>query len=163
METATHPKFEVAGRIFYPVQDTTFEQDLYVMDIVKSSGLDEVEVKLDGKNLDKSAEEMVLRAYRTGNLFRLLAGIVVEKDEAWSVEKAEENAGFFRTLSSNQDKKALHGAIIGAVLSFFMSGLGSSEISKMSSMTSAEPENNLENRLSKNRSEGPETSEFGTT
>lgn len=124
------PTFTVSGRTFAPTKDTTFEQDLFIMDIVTEAGLSEDKFELDstGKHLSNDAANLVLKAYRSGRLFLLLAGILEEQDKPWTVDAAYDNANFFSKLSSKEDKKAIQAAVVGTVLSFFMAGDGSLRI-----------------------------------
>ncbi len=120
----------VGGRVFLQ-QPTTFEQDLFVMDQAEIAGLGSVAKDLtpDEKDITAVAKAVVLRAYRSGALFLLLAALMVEEGEEWSQETARANAEFFRRISDPEDKKALQPALAGAVLAFFESGADFSGIS----------------------------------
>ncbi|MBA3684605.1 MAG: hypothetical protein H0W72_05120 [Planctomycetes bacterium] len=120
----------IGGRVFSQ-QPTTFEQDLFVMDQAEIAGLGSVAMDLtpDEKDITAVAKAVVLRAYRSGALFLLLAALLVEEGTEWSQETAKANAEFFRHISDPADKRALQPALAGAVLAFFESGADFSAIS----------------------------------
>lgn len=130
------PELVLRGRKFVPAgESTTFEQDLYIMDHVRASGVEQIEfTQADrGPKLAAKAEQVVLQAYRTGQLFHILAGILVEEGKLWSVESANENAKFFAGLNTVADKKAIQGSVVAVILSFFVNEEGSFVISPKSS------------------------------
>jgi hypothetical protein len=124
----------VAGRKFTPSVNTTFEQDLYVMDRMRAGGLNglQTEVTTEGE-LNELAQEILIQSYRSGKLFELLAGVLEEEGKEWSPESADENAIMFSKLTDPEDKKALHGSLVGVVLSFFVAEDSSLKISPKSS------------------------------
>ena len=128
----------VAGRKFHPAFKTTFEQDFFVIDLVSESGVQKLAIAKDEK-LEKIAEEVILTAYRSGNLFRLLAGMVVEEGKKWTVKSAEDNAIFFSELTDPDDKRGLQDALVGVLLSFFVNAEGFSKTSAKSSGVTLEP------------------------
>lgn len=121
-------KVTLDGRTFRPAFQTTFEQDFYLMDRVATAGLDKM---VDGLKPDADLEEfsrdLLLKAYRSGKLFEILAGVMIEEDSplGWMVEEAEANAEFFRNLSDPDDKVALQGVLVGVILGFFVNADGS--------------------------------------
>jgi hypothetical protein len=127
----------VEGRTFEHVVNTTFEQDMWIMDHVRASGLDalpeEMRELTEGGEFNKMAERVVLHAYKSGHLFHLLAGTLVEKGEPWTTVSAELNAEFFATITDPESKKALSAGIVGVVLSFFVNEEGYFVISPKSS------------------------------
>jgi hypothetical protein len=135
LDREIEPEFvEVAGRKFVAAQHTTFEQDLYLMDRIRSAGVDKMPTSVSEEGeLTDAAEELLYSAYRTGHLFEILAGLMVEVDVPWNKDEADLNAEFFAGLSNPEDKKALHGVMVGAVLSFFVGAGGSLQISQKSS------------------------------
>lgn len=144
-------KVEIGGRTFVPSVQTTFEQDFYVMDRVSAAGLDKVVEGLrpDG-NLEDFSKELILKTYRSGKMFEILAGIMVEEDlvGGWSPEEAEVAAEFFRTLTDPKDKQALQGVLVGVILGFFVNADGSLQISQKfsegESAPASEPEASAE-------------------
>lgn len=131
----------VGGRTFHPAQATTFEQDLYVLSYIRDAGLDLFPDRREvtEAELQELATDLVVRVFRQGSLFHLLAGILVEDGAGWSLEAAEKNAGFFATLTDAEGKKALNRSLVGLVLGFFIDEDGSSKISLKSSPPSVTP------------------------
>jgi hypothetical protein len=119
----------VAGRTFVPSKFTSFEQDLYIMDHIRASGLEEMPDIADSKELDKVAEGLVLSAYRSGRLFHIVAGIMEEVGVPWTTVEAEQNARFFASLRDPKDKASIRGTLVGVILGFFIDEEGSSKIS----------------------------------
>lgn len=124
----------VAGRVFRPTMKTTFEQDFFVIDLMSNTSVNKLSAA-KGDDLDKVAEEIILNAYRSGNLFRLLAGLVVEEGKKWSVKTAEQNAIFFAELNESEDKEAIREALLGVLLSFFVNAEAFSKTSAKSSIS----------------------------
>lgn len=102
------------------------------MDLMSQTSVNKLSVA-KGDEMDKVAEEVILNAYRSGNLFRLLAGLVVELGTKWSVKTAEENAIFFAELDDKADKDAIREALLGVLLSFFVNAEAFSKTSAKSS------------------------------
>lgn len=127
----------VAGRTFRPTMKTTFEQDFFVVELMSQTSVTKLSAAR-GDELDKVAEEVILNAYRSGNLFRLLAGMTVEEGKKWTIKSAEENAIFFAELSEPEDKDAIREALIGILLSFFVDAEKFSAISRTSSSVTLE-------------------------
>lgn len=102
------------------------------MDLMSQTAVNKLSLA-KGDDLDRVAEEVILNAYRSGNLFRLLAGLVVEEGKKWSVKSAEANAIFFSELDEKEDKEAIREALLGVLLSFFVNAGEFSKILKKSS------------------------------
>lgn len=129
----------VKGRTFRPsVGKTTFDQDFFVMDLVSQTAVNKLSVA-KGDDLDKIAAEVILNAYRSGNLFRLLAALTVEDGHKWSRPQAEENAVFFSELDTLEDKEAIQEALLGVLLSFFVNAEVFSKTSANFSNVTLEP------------------------
>lgn len=154
----------VKGRVFRPATRTTFAQDMYVMDLVSNTEMEKMSV-VSGADLNKMAEKILLDAYRSGNLFKILAGMVVEDGVKWTPQVAEENAEFFENLTDPADKEALHEAMAGVVLSFFVNAEGFLRTSPKSSSVAASSGESLELRPLQSKAGSPEelqTSGSGT-
>lgn len=129
---------KVQDRVFHPATRTTFAQDMYVMSLVSNSKLEGLS-EISGADLNKLAEKILLDAYASGNLFRILAGMVVEEGQKWTEKTSEENALFFSELTDPVDKEALHDAIAGVILSFFVNADGFLRTSPKSSSVTLQP------------------------
>ncbi len=108
----------IHGRTFHPVEFTTFDQDLFLMERMRHAGLDSIPAELEAGKMQKVAEEILFTAYKTGVLFEVVAGIMVEKDVPWTSDEAMLNADLFANLIDKDEKQALNGVMVGAVLSF---------------------------------------------
>lgn len=114
----------VGGRTFRPTRETTFEQDLYIGSLLKDAGM----IKMaEGFNLASDevsdvAMEIITRAFASGKLFEIIAASVEEIGTPWSISESKKNAQFFSQLRNGEEKKKLHGAIVGIILGFFVSG-----------------------------------------
>lgn len=145
MTQVTGIEITVEGRTF--VQESpTFEQEMYILQQVTEAGFDRIpnDVMLavnpenpDDADLDPLVKQMIIRAYASGTLFRLMAALVVEKGTEWSPERAAEIADLFRKTRDPAAKKQLQPALVGAVLGFFESGVSSGRTSLISSASDA--------------------------
>jgi hypothetical protein len=109
------------------VQETpTFEQEMFIMQQVVEAGLDTPNVTLgldpdNPKDLNQPIKQLIVHAYKSKTLFKLLGAMVVEKGTEWSEEQAHRNAELFRTTRDEEGKRQLHPALVGAIIAFFES------------------------------------------
>lgn len=124
----------VAGRKFNAVTNTTFKQDMLIMQILHEAGLRELAEKFDvlKDDLGAVAENVIIAAYKSGKLFELLGAVMIEEGQPWTTESAKTNSEFFANLTSSEDKQALKGSIVAVILGFFVSGLFVSRTSQIS-------------------------------
>lgn len=162
--TETEP-IKVQDRVFHPATRTTFAQDMYVMKLATESKIENLSSVSD-VDLNDLAKRILLDAYESGTLFKMIAGMVVEDGVKWSRETAEENATFFENLTEPEDKEALHEAMAGVILSFFVNAGGFLQTSPKSSSVTVhprEPRSESPPNLSSDESNVElSTSEFGT-
>lgn len=124
------------GRKFIPVEDTTFEQDLWIMAHVRNAHL--IDIRLtEVTAMTDLAEDVLMRAYTSGKLFLILAGILTEEDKVWSPDEAVKNATFFSQLKDQESKTNLQAAVVGVLARFFLSAAASLGISTSSSRSLA--------------------------
>lgn len=118
----------IAGRTFRPTAQTSFKQDIYVMSLLKSAGLIKMAEGFDPltDDLDGVAQEIIVQAFSSGQLFSLLGAVLEEVGIPWSQARAVDNAEFFADLRDPKDKETLHGSIVGVLMGFFVSGALSS-------------------------------------
>lgn len=137
-ELAQGPDLVIAGRTFRKCVTTTFEQDIYIMAMLRDAGIMKAGESFNPEvaSLDDVAQDVILRAFTSGKLFEILAGTLEEVGEPWSIPNARANAQFFAQLTDQADKATLHGSIVGALLGFFITGAQSSMISRKSSRPS---------------------------
>lgn len=126
----------VDGRTFVQ-EPPTFEQELYIMQMVTEIGLDRLGPSLqltdDNTDLQPIARQMIVQAYKTGLLFKLMGSLVVEQGQEWTPELAEAQGELFRKTRDPEAKKQLQPALIGAIFAFFESGVSSDLTSHISS------------------------------
>lgn len=136
MAQVTGIELVIEGRTF--VQEApTFEQEMYIMQQVMDAGLDQPHLKLGidpkTKDLERPVKQIIVEAYRSGVIFKLIGSMVTEKGTEWSPEQAERNAALFKNTRDPESKKQLHPALVGAIVAFFQSAASSDEISLISS------------------------------
>lgn len=140
MPTDAVPKegnvIEVAGRRFVPCAETTYEQDMFIMKILRDAGLAQLTDNFDPikDDLSEAAQNLIVRAFASGKLFTLLAATLEEEGHEWTMRDAEVNGTFFSRLKKAADKEALRGSIVGILTGFLISGVLSSRISQRSSL-----------------------------
>lgn len=127
-------RMHVAGRVFSTATKTTFKQDLYLWEALSSANLDNLIEHFDElrNNLTNMGKQVILQAWSSGALFRVLGGVLIEEGVKWTPEAAENNAVFFEELTDPADKEAIRGQMIEVVLHFFVSEAGLRAISQKS-------------------------------
>lgn len=133
-ELLTKP-LAVQGRMFRPCAETTYEQDMYIMSLLKEAGLSKLAEKFDvtKDTMDEVAHELIIGAFASGKLFFLLGATMEEEGKEWSILQAQLNGHFFAKLKNKADKDALRGGIVGILLGFLISGVLASTTSQKSS------------------------------
>lgn len=131
---------EVAGRRFKNSTATTFEQDMYVMQLLEETGLQKLaqDFNVLEQDISEISSKVIIQAFASGKLFHLLAGTLEEVGVPWTVKNAQVNGEFFSKLTDPKDKDALKGSLVAVILSFFVSGLLSSKTSPISSLVNLE-------------------------
>lgn len=109
----------VAGRTFRPVTVSTFENQLYMMPLVRAAGLADADAKVQAATSEEAAEALLYRVIESRHTIGLLAGVLVEAGETWSPASADRNAAFFATLTDPADMAKLQAALVGLVAHFF--------------------------------------------
>jgi hypothetical protein len=129
---------EFDGRTFRMQTDMTVEQDLYVMDLIERMGLTEADLndltRGNQPEKEKAARSLILGAYRSGELFKLIGTLMNEDDVEWTPEVSEENAELFATMRDKKVKAKILKNLTMLLLAFFTYGLPSSQISQSFSM-----------------------------
>lgn len=133
--------FVVEGRRFVQ-EPTSMDQDNYIMKQSMQAGLDEAQLALaaSGDDLERGVKLLLVKAYESGALFRLLAGILIEEGEEWTPQSADANADFFRKSRDPEAKRNLYPAMVGAIIGFFENGDGLSRTSLGSLVAADDPE-----------------------
>lgn len=113
----------VGGRTFRTSAKTTLKQDLYLWAAISEAGLQNVVDDFDKetKSLSAQGEKDMLHAYRSGALFKVMGGVLVEEGIRWTAAAAERNAEFFEDVDDPEDKKILQAQMVAIVLHFFVS------------------------------------------
>lgn len=115
----------LGGRAFKHCQNSTIEHDYVTMDRFNASGLAVIDMQ-EGATPEQFVAELVSRAIRTGQLFPLLACMLIPADlddTAWTPETAAQTEAHLRKLTAPEDKQALQGQVAGMFASFFQTGL----------------------------------------
>jgi hypothetical protein len=122
---------KIGDRTFLLEDNMSFVQDMYVMDLVNSMGLDDVDVnRLQGASLHREAKKLVIESYRTGNMFKLLGAMFTEKGtnpDEWTEAVADANGEAFKMIRDKETKLAIERNMVLILLSFFTTGLSSTE------------------------------------
>lgn len=130
--TQVNPKLtlDIEGRIFIQ-EDPTFEQEMYIMEQAKLTGLMDIgdlRAALQSDNPNREIEkiipavrDMIVRGYQSGRLFHLMAALMTEDGTEWTPESAEANAKFFAKVRDPDSKRRLQPALAASVMAFFES------------------------------------------
>jgi hypothetical protein len=156
-------RMHVNGRVFCTSTKTTFKQDMYLWDALSSANLDSLIQHFDevSKDLNSMGRQVVLQAYKSGALFRVLGGVLEEEGKAWTPAEAEANAIFFENLTDPEDKAAIRGQMVAVILHFFVSEAGlRATFQKSSNGVAPDAPASLQTQ---EPSEGQKTSDSGTT
>lgn len=137
MEADTSPRrlandeqFSLGGHVYEMVHDTSFEQDLWVMGHIHDARLYDVDAEA---GMTATAIALITKAYRSGHLFAILAGLLVEENTRWSPEQAAIIADRFRRLTDPKEKMVLQSSLVGVLERFFVSAVSSLKSSGTSS------------------------------
>lgn len=152
----------LSGRIFKKAESTTIDQDAYVIQRMRAAGISDLAAKFDPKKqgLESFAEELLLAAFESGQLFEILAGTLVEEGVPWSRATAKANAEFFLTLKDKADKEAIYDRMAQVILDFLVVAAAWSNSSRKSSQLGGQ---SLVQNLNRNSEETQSsTSESGT-
>lgn len=115
----------LGGRKFKHCQHSTIEHDYVTMDRFNAAGLAVIDMA-EGATPEQFVAELVSRAVRTGQLFPLLACLLIPAELAskdWTPEIAAATEAHLRTLTEPEDKQVLQGQVAGMFASFFQTGL----------------------------------------
>lgn len=116
--------FLLGGRAFARAEDTTVEQDLWIMGTLRRVGLDQLSLEV-GETADDFAHRLLSDLAASGKALPLLGALIVPADgpETWSEELAASTAAFLATLKAPDDKARVNTLIVSMLLGFFLSGI----------------------------------------
>lgn len=130
-------KHTLGGRSFLTVQETTVEQDLIFLELVKRAGIDEI-------TIDPSEEIAVFSGRLLGALVKnravleLLGCLLMpaeliprrgmfrrrhEPEAIWTPELGTKTAKFLGSLRAKEDKAKIRSLVLSLLLDFFESGI----------------------------------------
>jgi hypothetical protein len=89
------------------------------MSQVRDAGLQDMRAT-DDAGPTSVAIEMVMSAYKSGKLFAILSGILVEQGTEWSIEAAARTADLLKKIKDPEEKKVLNAALVGTLVRFFV-------------------------------------------
>ncbi len=115
----------LGGRTFKHCQNSTIEHDYVTMDRFNAAGLAVIDMP-EGSTPEQFVAELVSRAIRAGQLFPLLACMLIPAeldDTDWTPAIAAQTEAHLRKLTGAEDKQALQGQVAGMLASFFQTGL----------------------------------------
>ena len=126
---------DLGGRYFAPAEVTSARHDGWVMVQVAEAGLDKL---VSAKTDDTTVRDLVLAAFRSGKMFHLLAGVLIEDGVKWTPNVAEQNAEYFAELTDPAGKRAMQDAFVEVLLGFFRAAPNSSAPSPSASTEAQE-------------------------
>lgn len=151
----------LGGRAFARAEDTTVEQDLFIMGRIREAGLNEITLRA-GESPDEFSRRLIGDLAASGVTLPLLGGLIVPAESgAWSPSLAASTAEYIATLADPEDKLRVNTLIVSMLLGFFESGIVSLHEWKRSldEMLADPDSTNSQTQSTANRSEsGPESS-----
>lgn len=132
MAAETHT---LGGRLFREPAKSTIAHDAWVMARIRSTGMERLERKPD-EAWDDFGVRLTETVLSSGHALDLLAGLLVPAeigDLQWTPAIAKEIASFLGELSDPADKQAVHVLIGRLVAGFFVEGVLSESLSRVSS------------------------------
>jgi hypothetical protein len=114
----------LGGRFFAPAETTTSRQDGWIVAQFEDAGLIDLASSGALESNQAAARKVIVAAMGSGAYHRILAGLLVEADQKWSVESAEKNAAFFGELTDPEDKARLMPAFVETLPHFFRLAVG---------------------------------------
>lgn len=124
----------IEGRALKPVKNGTFEHDIYAMQIVSRSGLQQLQLA-DGEDDDAFISRLAVKAWESGAAIDIMAALLMPAElEAvnWTPATARQLADFFRKVTDPESKRLLRMRIGAILFGFFVSALSFSKTSQKS-------------------------------
>lgn len=124
---------ELGGRHFALVGDSTIEQDLIILSLIRKAGLDEVMLE-EGETPQAFALRILDVAIQSGAVMELLGCLLIPEDrtagamepgDAWTPEIGQETSRFIAELRDPADKAKVKALILSLLVSFFDRGIAS--------------------------------------
>lgn len=121
----------LGGRAFLAIGESTIEQDLHFLALVKKAKIDQV-VMRPGESAESYARRLLEATVESGTILDLLGCLLVPEDaaprdrdpgEVWTLEMGEETARFLGRLRAPEDKATLRGLVLSLLVSFFEHGI----------------------------------------
>jgi len=139
-------RYELGGRAFVHVGESTVEHDYTFLALQTAAGLDVFDMQV-GESPEVFAERLVRQVIASGKALPLLGCLLVPEPtdsqkpagEAWTPEMGEKTARFLGTLTAEKDKAQVRSLIATLLIDFFQSGLASVRTTAMSSSNEAGP------------------------
>ena len=119
----------LGGRYFTATEHTTARQDAWMLVQAGDAGLGNVGKVDDPTQTEAHVQSLTLSAFRSGKMFHLLAGALVEVDgnqpNKWTEAEAEKNAEFFAEMTDAESKATIFNSFVEILLPFFLTALPS--------------------------------------
>lgn len=119
----------LAGRTFVRARTLTFEHFNHRVNAVKASGVMPIlrQYKKEADDSDILAAALMSQAYTSGELFNLMAALLVEPDVPWTVANSKGNAKYFASLTDTSVFQLIEHRLLWLLLDFFLNGVASNE------------------------------------
>lgn len=121
----------IEGRVLKPVKNATFEHDIYAMQVVSRSGLQQLH-PIDGEDDDSFVSRLAVKAWESGAAIDLMAALLMPVEmepAAWTPAGAQQLADFFRKVTDPESKRLLRMRIGAILFGFFVNALSFSKTS----------------------------------
>jgi len=117
--------FNLGGRSFVYVEETTVEHDEYMEARLRPAGLHEITMQI-GEDAEAFARRLVLQSAESGVRRELLGALIVPAEaKQWTPEIAAETAAFLGKLRDEEDKNKLRLLFTSMLFRFFADGISS--------------------------------------
>jgi len=155
-------KYDLGGRVFLPVNESTVEQDFRFLSLVGQARIGEITMA-QGESPEDFARRLLETTIESGVILDLLGCLLIPEDrapqdrdpgEAWTRQMGNETAQFLGGLRTPKDKAEVRGLVLTLLVSFFDSGIVSLWTSKTSS-TGVIPETNKQKTGQAGSAPGP--------
>lgn len=130
-------KHTLGGRSFLTVQETTVEQDLVFLELVKRAGLDEITID-PSEDIAAFSGRLLGALVKNLVILELLGCLLIpaelvpprgmfrrrqEREAVWTPELGMETATFLGSLRAEEDKAKIRSLILSLLMDFFENGI----------------------------------------
>jgi hypothetical protein len=119
----------LGGRPFMSFADKTVQNDFWLMQHLRRSGLERIVINA-AESPDDFGRRLFVEMLEREDVFELLGGFLVPGDRAaadWTPAMAVETGQYLRQLTAPEDKAQIQNMVITLLIDFFATGLSSLE------------------------------------